>query len=307
MTILQGLFVRKDDTKGTTPVEARLALAGMFTATGVLDGLTVTGTAGWAYEVAAGSLVSSREPADGVVLFANDSPAVVGTTGEGDTIPPAPLTGARIDIIYALHHDVDNADADSQATFGVASGDPSGSPVAPSIPTGAVELARAVVEAGATDTNHADVTITHTNTPRATLRGTETVRGRRSGSSTTNLPNATATLIGGGNNSGGYHGGVTANSGGLIVPVDGFYSVTCGARYASNTNGVRNLYLYVNGSSVLMESRPAVGFTPVSIAVDLPLKAGDLVQMYGYQNSGGTLGTTDNFGFPYLSIARLGD
>lgn len=170
MTIRSGLFVRKDATQGTTPLEARIAQAGMFSSSGVLSGMLVTGRASWAYNVAAGSVVAQRSAADGVVLFANDSTAIVGTTGEGSTVPPAPATGSRIDIIYALHRDVDNGDADSQPLIAVASGTASGSPVAPTIPSGAVELARATVAAGATNTAHANVTRSYSNRPVAQIR-----------------------------------------------------------------------------------------------------------------------------------------
>ena len=159
MTLRNGLFIRPDDNKGTTPLEARLALAGLFTSFGVIDGGAVTGRSSWAYNVAPMKVVSSRSATDGAVLFANDSSAVVGSGGEGTTIPPAPGTGARIDIIFAKHNDVDNGDATSAPVFGVASGTASGSPVAPTIPVGAIELGRATVAAGATNTAHANVTI----------------------------------------------------------------------------------------------------------------------------------------------------
>lgn len=170
MTIRSGLFVRADDTKGTTPIEARQALEGIIPHGGVMDGLVVSGRSSWAYNVTAGHAAISKG-SDGVILFANDSAAVVGTDGEDDTVPPAPGTGARIDVIYVLHNDVDNADADSQPRFGVASGTASGSPVAPSIPSGAIELARATVAAGATNTAHANVTITHSQRLRTGVRG----------------------------------------------------------------------------------------------------------------------------------------
>ncbi|MBZ2197283.1 hypothetical protein [Occultella gossypii] len=173
MAIFRGLFVRKDATRGTTPNEARKALAGLFDAFGVLVPGSVTGTAGWAYLVSSVTVAASRQPSDGAVLYGNYGAVTVGTNGVGDTIPPAPGTGSRIDIIYALHRDVDNADADSEAIIAVASGTASGSPVAPSIPTGGVELARATVAAGATNTAHANVTISAANRPTARLRGTQ--------------------------------------------------------------------------------------------------------------------------------------
>lgn len=170
MTIRSGLFVRKDGTKGTTPLEARLALEGIVPREGVMDGLVVSGRASWAYQVTAGHCVTRRSN-DGVVLFSNDSTAIVGEDGEGDTVPPAPGTGSRIDIIYILHNDVDNDDPNSQPRFGVASGVAQGTPNPPTIPDGAIELARATVVAGATNTAHANVTITHSQRLRTGVRG----------------------------------------------------------------------------------------------------------------------------------------
>lgn len=170
MGLIRGLFVRKDGTRGTSPVEARKALAGLITPAGAfgarpgaLSGLTVTGTAGWSYSVAPGHLVTSRSVTDGVVLSANDGAATVSTS-------PAPGTGGRIDLIWVRHGDVDLGDATSENVFGVTQGTVSASPVAPALPAGAMELARATVMAGAGSTNAAGVTLTNT-AKRTGLRG----------------------------------------------------------------------------------------------------------------------------------------
>lgn len=170
MGLIRGLFVRKDGTRGTSPVEARKALAGLITPAGafgarpgVLSGLTVTGTAGWAYSISPGHLVTSRSATDGIVLSANDGAATISTS-------PAPGTGGRIDLIWVRHGDVDLGDATSENVFGVTQGTVAASPVAPALPTGAMELARATVMAGAASTSAAGVTLT--NTARRTgLRG----------------------------------------------------------------------------------------------------------------------------------------
>lgn len=157
MTFTRGLFIHPDATRGTTALESRQSLAGLIPGAGVLDGLTVSGTASWQYSVSAGHVATSRGiDTDGVVLFANDAPVLVDCS-------PAPGTGSRIDIIYAKHNDATtpNADPDSEAFAAVAEGVASGTPVAPEIPDGAVELARATVGAGATNTDHANVTISH--------------------------------------------------------------------------------------------------------------------------------------------------
>ncbi|MFD6093643.1 hypothetical protein ACFWGN_16115 [Oerskovia sp. NPDC060338] len=171
MPLFRGLFVRKDSARGTTPVEARKALAGMVAPLGavgarpgLLSGGNVTGTAGWAYSVPAFHAVLTRGAADGVVLMGNDGPVTAPTD-------PSPTTGARIDIVYVRHADVDAGDPTSAPAVDVARGAASGSPQPPSLPAGALELARATVAATALSTQHAGVTITQ-SALRTALRGT---------------------------------------------------------------------------------------------------------------------------------------
>lgn len=173
MSVLRGLFVRKDSTRGTSPVEARVALAGLLTQNGdlgvtpgVLSGGAVTGKTAWAYTVGAGHFVTSRSATDGAVLLATD--------GATDTpsVSAAPATGSRWDLIWIRHRDVENADPDSNAILGVTSGTSSGTPSKPygSVPAGALVLAEAQVSAGAANTADALVTITGV-APRVAARG----------------------------------------------------------------------------------------------------------------------------------------
>lgn len=173
MSVTRGLFVRKDSTRGTTPVEARVALAGLLTQSGdlgvtpgVLSGGTVAGKTSWAYTVAAGHFVTTRSATDGAVLLAVD-----GAT-DTPTVSAAPATGSRWDLIWIRHRDVENADPDSNAVLGVTSGTSSGSPSKPygSVPAGALVLAEAQVSAGAANTADALVTITPV-APRVAARG----------------------------------------------------------------------------------------------------------------------------------------
>jgi len=110
--------------------------------------MVVTGTAGWAYSVDGGHVVTSKATVDGVAVWANDAARSVSCSA-------APGSGSRIDIIYAQHQDVDDGDADSVPIIDVAEGTASGSPSPPSLPTGATELARATVSAGNANTNAA--------------------------------------------------------------------------------------------------------------------------------------------------------
>jgi len=147
MTFTYGLFVRPDDNKGTTPAEARLAMEGLITQPGVLKGLVVSGTPTWTYRVNAGSYVVAHPGGSGYIVGANDGTVDVPTA-------PAPATGSRIDVIYVMHHDVEQGDPDSAPVVSVAQGAVSGTPAAPALPDGALELARHRVDAGDTGTQN---------------------------------------------------------------------------------------------------------------------------------------------------------
>lgn len=174
MALWRGIGARKDATRGTTPIEVRKVLAGLFSPvggigarSGILLGATsplVTGNATWAYNVGTFHAYVSRSASDGGQVYGNDATALIGTTGIGSTVPIAPGAGlSRIDIIWTRHPtNSENADTDSEPMFGVASGAESGSPAAPSIPTGAIELGRNTMTDAATSTVSAGNTITQT-------------------------------------------------------------------------------------------------------------------------------------------------
>ena len=103
MSLFRGLGFRKDATRGTTPIEVRKSLAGLFSATGVMPGgpsPLLTGNADWTYTVHGPAwFVATRGPSDGVALYGNDGDTIIGTTGVGSTVPIAPGAGlSRIDI-----------------------------------------------------------------------------------------------------------------------------------------------------------------------------------------------------------------
>lgn len=149
---------------GTSPTETRLALAAFVSRAaaaawgarpGVLWGGAISGTAGWAYNVAPAALISTRGALEGVYPSANTGISSVGTD-------PAPASGSRIDIVYALQQDIDVGDLGNAAQLGVAIGAASGAPIAPSIPAGALELGRNTMTSTATTTASAGNTITST-------------------------------------------------------------------------------------------------------------------------------------------------
>lgn len=147
---------------GTTPLDTRKSLSALWASAGVVAGgpsPLVTGTAGFAYSVAGPvPLVTTRGPSDGFQMFTNDGAATV-------TCPAAPGSGLqRIDILWVRHPtNTENSDTSSMPIFGVASGTAvSSSPAAPSIPAGALELARNTMTSAATSTASTGNTISQT-------------------------------------------------------------------------------------------------------------------------------------------------
>lgn len=183
MTAHRGLFVRQTgtapDAKGTTPSEARLAMAGLVAenAPGVpRQGLlaqsatnVVVGTATMAYDVAPINPVISRSVSDGIYL-----PTFTGTSNVPTT--DAPASGARIDLIWVKQNDAEAGDPDNFAVLGVTQGLAAPAPARPtaSVPDGAYVIASAKVNAGAVATSGAAVVITqewvHTASRGAPIR-----------------------------------------------------------------------------------------------------------------------------------------
>ena len=153
-------------------VDARLGMAALLAtsgassldvATGVVGGpgdpLRVSGTADvgpMRVSVAAGHFIGSKGASNGPYIGCNDSPALI-------ELAAAPASGSRYDRVWIRQRDAQaivSPDADTAAEVGVTTGVSGTSPTEPAIPTGAVELALLQVNAGATATNGAGVTIT---------------------------------------------------------------------------------------------------------------------------------------------------
>lgn len=112
------------------------------------DHFVVTGSpSAMEYRVSAGGLGIVRNPSNGVYLVGMPTAATVATD-------PSSGVNPRIDRIYALQPDptFDGDDVDTELVLGVAVGAPAASPLLPALPSGAMELARKLVAAGATDT-----------------------------------------------------------------------------------------------------------------------------------------------------------
>lgn len=173
MTVNRGPGVAPIAGVGTTTVEHRLQLAGLYTEnapgvprSGVLNqGTTqlVTGRLDMSYDVGPAALVISRTAGEGVY-----TPTLTGTTN----VPTdaAPATNSRWDLIYVKQNDQAKGDADNQAVIGVQKGLAAASPTKPTadLPAGAYVIAEARIFAGTTGTTGGSNTIAqlwrHTST-----------------------------------------------------------------------------------------------------------------------------------------------
>jgi hypothetical protein len=118
-------------------------------------GSLVTGTAGMAYSVAAFVAATARN-ANGVEWVANDGAVSVTTTA-------APASNSRIDVIWVKPQFNLYGDTGLFApVFGVTQGTAAASPLKPTIPAGALELATATIPSTATTTLSGGVVITQT-------------------------------------------------------------------------------------------------------------------------------------------------
>lgn len=163
----------------TTPNDARLMDLGRVVSnadgtarTGVLTStptglVSALGTMN--VSIAAGVFATSRSRQDGVAIFANDGTASV-------AISAAPVSNSRITSIWVKHNDSTQGDADNLPVFGTTDGAAAASPVAPAIPTGALELAQLRVYAGTTAANGGSNTLTETYRMTAAQGGVVPVR-----------------------------------------------------------------------------------------------------------------------------------
>lgn len=104
-----------------------------------------------------------------------------------------------------------------------------------------------------------------------------------------------------------YHDAVTPSR--FTVDLDGKYIVGCAVKWDSNTAGTRAVYVVVNG---VTGTRRAADFRPASNGVvtgvvdSLDLVAGDYVEFYAYQDSGGARDIVSLEECSTAFIARVG-
>lgn len=164
MTVNRGPGVAPIAGVGTTTVEHRLQLAGLYAEnapgvprSGVLAQATdqlVVSKADWSYDVGPAALVIGRTAAEGVY-----TPTLTGTTNVATDA--APGTNSRWDLIYVKQNDQAKGDADNAAIIGVQKGTAAASPTKPTadLPAGAYVLAEARIFATTTGTSNGSNTI----------------------------------------------------------------------------------------------------------------------------------------------------
>lgn len=103
--------------------------------------------------------------------------------------------------------------------------------------------------------------------------------------------------------------GVTVGNAGLTCVVPGLYQVTGSVAFAANATGERHARLLVNGSVVLAgTSAPGWATLATLLRADgvVKLAPGDVVNLAGYQASGGALSTAVAVGQSLLRMVWVG-
>ena len=145
MTTALGVDVDTDGN-GVDPLTHRQIIKRHWNNTGIIGGLTVSGRSDLYYAVSTGVAVCSMGDADGYVEAYWPGGVTENTVDAGDG------TYARIDSVYLL---ANTGTPDNLVHCMVAQGTPSASPVAPSLPSGALRLQDMLVPAGASTTGAA--------------------------------------------------------------------------------------------------------------------------------------------------------
>lgn len=111
--------------------------------------LFVSAGTGWTYRVEPGALVYAASATGGAYVVTNDTQVTLTTS-------PSPSNGSRVDIIYMLQKDAfDGSSDETRAVIDLAQGTAvaSGTPQNPTLPAGAIMLARNVMQSTATSTS----------------------------------------------------------------------------------------------------------------------------------------------------------
>lgn len=134
-------IMQDGDGAGVDPLTHRRIIRSRWLNTGVVTGLSVTGS-GLAYQVSAGCAVTSRADSDGyceAYWEGGSTPAVQANSS----------SSPRVDLVWIRANDLQQGDPDNRVHVGVAQGAPASSPVAPACPSGCTPLMEMLVPGGA--------------------------------------------------------------------------------------------------------------------------------------------------------------
>src|SRR5690606_4490845 len=134
--------------------------------------------------------------------------------------------------------------------------------------------------------------------------------GRLTATGSQTIPNATVTTVTLGNVAT-LRGGMTVGSNGLVIPRDGWYTITGSIRWTSSNAGTRQMRLYNNNVIMVSDGLNAEGasrgITQVA-TVSWYCEMGDEISLSCYQSSGGNLDTSysTTWNAPHLSVVWNG-
>lgn len=102
------------------------------------------------------------------------------------------------------------------------------------------------------------------------------------------------------------------NPGRITIPtgLGGYYHIDGGIQWVSNATGWRQLYIYLNGATILkLVQLPTISGDDMRMEIsrDYPLAQGDYIELHCAQNSGGDLDVGQGAEFsPIFSVSLLG-
>lgn len=247
--------------------------------------VTQNGTPNMSVNIAAGAafIAGTETTTQGVYHLENDASVNV-------AIATADATNPRIDLIVAQVLDAQYSGASSLGQIVAVTGTPAASPSVPATPKNSIVLARIAVAHSVTTIVTANITDERpiaceaTGNPSGTLVATAQTIVATGGSSVTTI--ALATL-------GTLKGGMVVSSNGLKVPITGVYKVSYQLMWQAASAGVTTAGNYdavivKNGTQFVTSSAYAIAGSNPSPGntIELPLTAGDLIQLAGFQTSG---------------------
>jgi hypothetical protein len=103
----------------------------------------------------------------------------------------------------------------------------------------------------------------------------------------------------------------TSDNSRITIPtgLGGKYAVVAGIQYATNATGMRYCSIYKNGAIEAVQRTPAnsvsLAGTLLTASTIISLSAGDYVELYGFQNSGGNLNVNTGTS-TFLAVQFLG-